>query len=199
VKLLSEDKFELKLIEPIYRKVKQIFASNEEYFHIIPQVFIQFFWNKKINEKRPILEVERFLKKTIESLSKLEMSSRAEEPYEAPVLNFKFANFDPPSEASVNLFSQNVFFGSYEGLYNEIDKVNKASESSLTDFRELVTAVAKRSSAIPYGVNMKLPKNPDQQFKVILRILEKMFKKEITPQKVESIIAKIDSALSAKK
>jgi hypothetical protein len=199
VKLLSEDKFELKLIEPIYRKVKQIFASNEEYFHIIPQVFIQFFWNKKINEKRPILEVERFLKKTIESLSKLEMSSRAEEPYEAPVLNFKFSNFDPPSEASVNLFSQNVFFGSYEGLYNEIDKVNKASESSLTDFRELVTAVAKRSSAIPYGVNMKLPKNPDQQFKVILRILEKMFKKEITPQKVESIIAKIDSALSTKK
>ena len=99
----------------------------------------------------------------------------------------------------MNLFSQNVFFGSYEGLYNEIDKVNKASESSLTDFRELVTAVAKRSSAIPYGVNMKLPKNPDQQFKVILRILEKMFKKEITPQKVESIIAKIDSALSAKK
>ena len=199
MKLLSEDKFELKLIEPIYRKVKQIFASNEEYFHIIPQVFIQYFWNKKINEKRPILEVERFLKKTIESLSKLEMSSRAEEPYEAPVLNFKFSNFDPPSEASVNLFSQNVFFGSYEGLYNEIDKVNKASESSLTDFRELVTAVAKRSSAIPYGVNMKLPKNPDQQFKVILRILEKMFKKEITPQKVESIIAKIDSALSAKK
>ena len=199
MKLLSEDKFELKLIEPIYRKVKQIFASNEEYFHIIPQVFIQFFWNKKINEKRPILEMERFLKKTIESLSKLEMSSQTEEPYVAPVLNFKFSNFDPPSEASVNLFSQNVFFGSYEGLYNEIDKVNKASESSLTDFRELVTAVAKRSSAIPYGVNMKLPKNPDQQFKVILRILEKMFKKEITPQKVESIIAKIDSALSAKK
>lgn len=42
---------------------------------------------------------------------------------------------------------------------------------------------------------MKLPKDIAQQFKVILRILEKMFKKEINQKRVESIITKIDMAL----
>lgn len=59
-------------------------------------------------------------------------------------------------------------------------------------------AVRKRSSGIPYGVNMKLPKDTAQQFKVILRILEKMFKKEIDEKRVKSIISKIDAALRSK-
>lgn len=39
---------------------------------------------------------------------------------------------------------------------------------------------------------MKLPSDENYQFKVILRIFEKMFKKELTTERVESIIAKID-------
>ena len=50
----------------------------------------------------------------------------------------------------------------------------------------------KRSNGIPYGANMKMPNTADQQFKVILRILEKMFKKEINEERVKSIISKID-------
>lgn len=42
---------------------------------------------------------------------------------------------------------------------------------------------------------MKMPKRADQQFKVILRILEKMFKKEINQERVKSIIVKIDNKL----
>jgi len=42
---------------------------------------------------------------------------------------------------------------------------------------------------------MKMPKRADQQFKVILRILEKMFKKEINEERVKSIISKIDKQL----
>ncbi len=42
---------------------------------------------------------------------------------------------------------------------------------------------------------MKMPKREDQQFKVILRILEKMFKKEIDEKKVHDIIVKIDKQL----
>ena len=45
---------------------------------------------------------------------------------------------------------------------------------------------------------MKLPKRAEQQFKVILRILEKMFKKEIDAARVRSIISKIDGQLKAK-
>jgi hypothetical protein len=62
----------------------------------------------------------------------------------------------------------------------------------LSEFIEFVEAVRKRSNGIPYGVNMKLPKRADQHFKVILRILEKMFKKETNEERVKSIISKID-------
>ena len=59
-------------------------------------------------------------------------------------------------------------------------------------------AVRKRSNGIPYGVNTKLPKRADQQFKVILRILEKMFKKEIDAARVNKIIQTIDDNLKKK-
>jgi hypothetical protein len=88
-------------------------------------------------------------------------------------------NFNPPNNFKVNLFKEKAFFNSYEALYSEIDKANKQAEGSLPEFKEFVEAVMKRSNGIPYGVNMKLPKDTAQQFKVILRILEKMFKKEI--------------------
>jgi hypothetical protein len=42
---------------------------------------------------------------------------------------------------------------------------------------------------------MKMPKQADQKFKVILRILEKMFKKELNEERVKSIITKIDKQL----
>jgi hypothetical protein len=46
---------------------------------------------------------------------------------------------------------------------------------------------------------MKMPKRADQQFKVILRILEKMFKKELSQERVRSIISKIDRQLKLTK
>jgi hypothetical protein len=101
-------------------------------------------------------------------------------------------NFNPPNDYKVNLFKDTAYFGNYEILYSEIDKVNKLAEKSLPEFVEFVEAVRKRSNGIPYGVNMKLPKNSSQQFKVILRILEKMFKQEINEARVKSIISKID-------
>lgn len=58
--------------------------------------------------------------------------------------------------------------------------------------------VRSRSNGIPYGVNMKLPKRADQQFKVVLRILEKMFKKEINAERVNKIIQTIDENLKEK-
>lgn len=45
---------------------------------------------------------------------------------------------------------------------------------------------------------MKLPKDERFQFKVILRIFEKMFKKELTREKVEQIISKIDTQIEKK-
>ena len=39
---------------------------------------------------------------------------------------------------------------------------------------------------------MKMPNDERQQFKVVLRIFEKMFKKELTKERVQAIIEKID-------
>lgn len=44
-------------IEHIYDLVKKIFEDNEEYFHIVPQLFIQYFYNNVLLKKRPILDV----------------------------------------------------------------------------------------------------------------------------------------------
>lgn len=45
-------------IDTIYELVKKIFDDNEEYFHIVPQLFIQYFFKKVFVDKKPILEVE---------------------------------------------------------------------------------------------------------------------------------------------
>lgn len=45
---------------------------------------------------------------------------------------------------------------------------------------------------------MKIPKDEKEQFKVILRIFEKMFKKEINTERVQLIIGKIDAAVRRK-
>ena len=58
--------------------------------------------------------------------------------------------------------------------------------------------VRKLSYGELFGIGMKLPKDEKYQFKVILRIFEKMFKKELTADRVQSIIEKIDSALEKK-
>ena len=107
-------------------------------------------------------------------------------------------NFNPPSEFKVNLFKDTTYFNSYEILYSEIVKVNKEAEGSLREFVDFVENVRGRSNGIPYGVNMKLPKRAEQQFKVILRILEKMFKNEINRERVFIIISKIDKELRKK-
>jgi hypothetical protein len=56
-------------------------------------------------------------------------------------------------------------------------RVNKLAESCYEDFHALADKIRKESKGIPYGVGLKIPKAEQSQFKVILRIFEKMFKK----------------------
>ena len=44
-------------------------------------------------------------------------------------------------------------------------------------------------------MGMKMPKEERDQFKVFLRLFEKMFKKEMTDQKRDSIISKVDKEI----
>lgn len=53
--------FKMDSIEGIYELVKRIFEDNEEYFHIVPQLFIQYFYRQVFINRRSILEVEKEL------------------------------------------------------------------------------------------------------------------------------------------
>ena len=57
VRLIQEDKFELLNIDRVYDLVKSLFAENEEYFHIVPQLFTQCFVVQAFQKKRSILDV----------------------------------------------------------------------------------------------------------------------------------------------
>lgn len=72
---MEEDKFELKNIDRLFNLIKHIFHDDEEYFHIIPQTFIQYFWNNVFKHNRPILDVEADLQKIIREMSKKESST----------------------------------------------------------------------------------------------------------------------------
>lgn len=85
-------------------------------------------------------------------------------------------HFDPPQENKVNLF-RSSYFNSYEEVYGEIMHVNDDAGRSYQDFKNLVDYVRKQSYGTLYGIGMKIPRDERQQYKVILRIFEKMFKK----------------------
>ena len=78
IKLVKKDEFELNSIDQIYDHIKVLFSDNEEYFHILPQIFMQYFYKNVLVKHRPVLEVEKELmeitkrlsKKTAESLPK---------------------------------------------------------------------------------------------------------------------------------
>lgn len=111
-------------INEIFELVKHIFHDDEEYFHIIPQLFIQYFYNGTFNNNRPILELESDLKRIIKDISSRESSGKTEGG-QSYSLNVKMRNFNPPSDFKVNLFKDTAYLSSYEVLYSEIDKVNK--------------------------------------------------------------------------
>ena len=105
------------------------------------------------------------------------------------------ANFNPPSSNKINLFKNAKYFSSYEEIYSEIINVNEATKKSYVDFKSMVDFVRKNSYGELFGIGMKLPVDERYQFKVILRIFEKMFKQELTPERVQKLIIKIEKNL----
>lgn len=69
------------------------------------------------------------------------------------------------------------------------------SKKHLPDFKKLVEDIRAKSNGHLIGVNMKFPEKSHEQFKVLLRVLEKMFKKEINEERVKKIIKSIDDRL----
>ena len=64
---------------------------------------------------------------------------------------------------------------------------NEEGKKSYIDFTELVEEVRKKSNGLPGGISMKIPNKSSEQFKVFIRIMEKMFKKEMSAEKTQQI------------
>ena len=45
-----------------------LFETNEDYFHILPQIWLQHFYNEALIGKKPILETEPKLRELIQQL-----------------------------------------------------------------------------------------------------------------------------------
>ena len=57
IKLIHSSKFTLKNIDEISEIVKKLFGDNQEYFHIIPLMMTQYFYQQVYLEKRSAEEV----------------------------------------------------------------------------------------------------------------------------------------------
>lgn len=105
MRLVHKDKFSLKNIENIFASIKHLFHEDEAYFHIIPQLFIQYFWNNNIKEGRPILNIEAELTAIIKDISSKELQTGAPETgTKGYNLDVKLKNFNPSKDFKVNLF-----------------------------------------------------------------------------------------------
>jgi len=67
--LLAEDKFQLNNIEHIFAQIKSVFTFNEEYFHIYPQILLQYFYENTLLKEISLLEVEHKLMDITKQLS----------------------------------------------------------------------------------------------------------------------------------
>lgn len=112
----------------MYDLVKDIYNDNEEYFHIIPQLFIQYFYVNTIQKQRPILEVEKELYAITKKLSEktvaaIEQKKEKKKNENKKNPTIKMTNFQPEGK-KVNLFKMD-YFDSYEAVYAEIMNVNE--------------------------------------------------------------------------
>lgn len=113
---MYKDKFELNSIDKIYSIVGNIFNDNEEYFQIVPQLFVQYFYKHAFEQNQPFLQIEKELTKITKDLSAktvAQMNNSEEANRQGRKVEFKMNNFEPPKENKVNLFKP-AYFNSYE-------------------------------------------------------------------------------------
>lgn len=121
VNLVHQDEFELNNNERLFTLVKELFAVSEDYFHIIPQLFIQYFWNNSINKKKPVLDIETKLYGMIKKFSEM-CTVEEQKPQNAEKIEkieIKLTHANPPNNFKVNLFNSTTsLFNNYEALYS---------------------------------------------------------------------------------
>jgi hypothetical protein len=135
-------------------------------------LFCQYFWVKKFKEKMKIMDIEEQLSMIIKKLCKAF-------PPTVPGQQSVTEDVPFPSvpERKINLFGENdgTYFASYQTLLFRMQIVNKKAVDAYPNFKELVEKIGKENSGFHYKTGMKLPHEVYDWFKVLIRVMEKMF------------------------
>lgn len=68
IELLCQDSFQLGSIHKIEELVESIFVDNEDYLHILPQIYLQYFYQQHLQHHWPAAEVEKTVATTIQKI-----------------------------------------------------------------------------------------------------------------------------------
>ena len=138
--------------------VRQLFNDNPEYFHILPQLFLQHTYIHSLKGNRPIQDVELDIAGTAKRLLfKLFMESKLKGDalfQERNLDNLPFVHFNPNKSLSSppNSFPEAFFPEDYQQLTKELLMLSDKAREHYKEFKSLVDLVRKRAHGIPYGV-----------------------------------------------
>ena len=98
----------------------------------------------------------------------------------------------------INLYKDAQYFTNYETLYSKLDDVNEQAKKFSVRFLTIRLQNSAWISGHSLWSQHEDTINPTDKFRVYLRIFDKMFKKELTKDRVRKIIAKIENNIVEK-
>lgn len=85
---------------------------------------------------------------------------------------------------------------SFQVLFGEIEKVNEKAKLVLPSFKEMLYKVSYENKGDHAKCGLKLPEDKGSLFRVLIRIMEKMFKKEFSDKNRQvKIMEKVEKEL----
>lgn len=99
-------------MDRVFNLIKVVFDDNEEYFHILPQLFMQYFYKSTFEQDVPVLQIEGQLMDITKRLSAKTVEGIKTDSCEASKSKqtvFKMKHFDPPKENKVKIFKAEYF------------------------------------------------------------------------------------------
>jgi hypothetical protein len=96
---LHQDRFTLGNLPATEKLIRTIFSDNEDYFHFLPQIFVEYFCQETLKNHKSVLAVEEAVQKALGSIreewSKGAASYGDEFYQERSIEHLEFKYFNP--------------------------------------------------------------------------------------------------------
>lgn len=201
IKLLHQHQFHLAPLSDIAELVKTVFADNEDYFHILPQVIATNYYQEAILKGKPVLEVEETVAKVLEEIGSkaTEMPPQGDAFYqERSIEEVVFKHFHPDKPLPINILQEYHNIQDYSQLYDILMKVNAQAKDTYKEFKIIVDQTRKQSHGIPYGLEIKIPTAEEVQFPVLLPVVASILGPENSQKVTRNIVTELHERLKAK-